>query len=281
MKVAVTGPNGRLGQELLKFESRGFVGSYADITKPKDLQEELDYLQPDIIINCAAYTDVDGAETKDGYKEAIEVNTRGVSNVLEASVCPVIHISTDYVFNCLRGPYREGRIVKFPVNNYGYSKWGGEIMCRLHRRADREVTVVRTTGLFGGVADKPDFVSNLLTHLEAKSKFKATAQLYGNQTYTPFLAFGLLQLVGMSNWSPIIHIASKDVVSRAVFARKISKRFSEPYSRLVVPSQNNEIPGWVANRPQHGGLEVDLAKQIGIRLWTIDEGLDAYFAEKS
>jgi len=279
LKIAVTGPRGRLGQELLALSDE-FVECEADITDFDGLEYELNEINPDALVNCAAFTDVDGAEEKLKYREAISVNTRGISNILEISWFPVVHISTDYVFDCRDGPYSEADVPKNPVNAYGYSKWGGEIMCSLHQEARKPVTIVRTTGLFGGISGKPDFVSAVLSHLEEGKVFVATLELRGNQTYTPFLAEGILKYIKSGHRYDVLHIASGDIITRADFAVRIAERFGYD-TDLISTAFNYEIPNWKANRPSYGGLCTDRAGDFGVPIYSTAEGLDAYFQAKS
>lgn len=118
-RIAVTGRLGRLGSELVR---RGCMPIQANILDWQALRKELDDLNPDVVINCAAYTDVDGCEN--APRKAAEVNTYGVYILAQAFTGKLIHISTDYIFDGRNGPYTE-QDTPNPISIYGWSKLGG------------------------------------------------------------------------------------------------------------------------------------------------------------
>jgi len=123
-KIAVTGWDGRLGRALVK---AGCVPLECDITDPFQVKQAVKKVKPDIIINCAALTQVDEAEND--YEHFLDVNSFAVRNLLDTKL-QVVQISTDYVFDGHRGPYNEHSqvcdevdgVVTEPVNAYGWSK---------------------------------------------------------------------------------------------------------------------------------------------------------------
>ena len=120
-RIGVTGANGNLGTELVRI---GCVPLECDITDPDQIQDAIDRVEPDVIINAAAKTNVDACETKEGENEAIAVNFKGIGLLREIYDGQIIHISTSYVFNGKRGPYKERG--KFdPLQVYGFTKMAG------------------------------------------------------------------------------------------------------------------------------------------------------------
>ena len=273
MKIGVIGYKGRLGSQLIYY---GCEPIDYDITSQKKLDGVWD-----VVINCAAYSDVDGVQ-KSGknYWEAIDINGRGVDYLAHAYEGEIIHMSTDYVFGGKRGPYSEDYRAEDdlpPIKNTGYSvsKFLGEMYATLHDH----VYIVRTTGLYGGVSGKHDFVKMILNaYAENLLEIKVTGNLFGNQTYIPHLASGLLKYARIINKPKILHIASKEVVSRYEFALMIAHYFGLDRERIF-PIKSSEISGWIAERPEKAGLKVDLAQELEIPIYTIAEGLEAYKGE--
>lgn len=280
-KIVVTGSNGRLGSELIR---EGCTPVYSRIDNVEQLNEELGYLNPDVLINCAAYTHVDACEDDEIMPIAVKANTRGVENLLRVPnrKFRLIHISTDYIFSGRYGPYDEKSKDFDPINNYGYSKLGGDILVRtdglLNKCCD---TVVRTTGLYGSHQEETnDFVSAELEHLEFQTTpFNAVKNLFGNQTYIPHLAEALLKLTTLENPPLILNLGSEEVVSRYDFAVMVASMFGYSPDRIV-PIKSQEMLLWRAKRPVKGGLSVRLAHKLGLPIYTIKDGLNEYWKEK-
>ena len=160
MRIAVTGPRGRLASHLIAH--CGCVPIESDVQLFSDLSIELQQIEPDVVINCAAYTDVDKAE--DEKEEALLTNVRGPGNVSLAFRGYAVHISTSYVFDGRSSKsYAEG-IEPSPINTYGWTKWGGEVGF-LSGRDDR--LIIRTVSLYGPGGN--DFVGGIQSAL-AKSE---------------------------------------------------------------------------------------------------------------
>ena len=279
MKIAVTGRSGRLGNELI---CRGCVPLPCDITKEDTIKKALDEVQPDVLINCAAYTDVDGAETPEGTSKALKVNFWGVDNLNKNfTEGRFIHFSTDYVFGNNRGAFPENYVYRFgklkgsprydPINSYCSSKIGGEIVFLLEPRQGKHL--IRTTGLYGGCSGKHDFLKLVVGSLSQGKPLSVTDELIGNQTYIPHLAEAVMKIaLGNQAYPSIINIASKDIVSRYEFAKMIADVFDLDES-LLSPCKNEDVPTWIAERPKKGGLRVKLAEKLGLPIYTILDGL--------
>ena len=132
----MTGAGGLLGSEFRSLSKNSAFASYEivclgrmdlDITQADSFEKQIERLKPDYLINCAAYTDVEGAELE--KEQAWAVNVQGVQNLAEASRrhgIKLIHYSSDYVFDGQkRTPYLESDSPR-PINRYGLSKWEGE-----------------------------------------------------------------------------------------------------------------------------------------------------------
>lgn len=269
MRIGITGYKGKLGSQLVSMGCEPVdyeVGSKAPLNYGLDC-----------IINCAAVTNVDGCEVSvDTYWKAIRVNGEGVDCLADAFNGKIIHISSDYVFGGKRGPYSENynREDDLPTKRMGYgvSKFVGEMFAKGHDN----VHIVRTTGLYGGISKKSDFVSMILDFYNFDSPIlKITSDLRGNQTYVPHLAEALIMCAERSDIPKILHIASKEVITRYEFALMIAFMFGLDKDRLV-PVKSSQVPGWVAERPKKGGLRTGLAKKLGIPIYSILEGLEEY-----
>ncbi|MBV8668646.1 MAG: sugar nucleotide-binding protein, partial [Candidatus Eremiobacteraeota bacterium] len=154
MRFAITGAAGMLGQDLVAaarsagHEGLGLPRAELDITDRAAVDDALGAARADVVVNCAAWTDVDGAETSP--EAALAVNGTGAGNVARAAAATggwTIHISSDYVFHgSKRSPYVESDAVG-PVSSYGHSKLAGER--EVAREAPGNHTIVRSSWLFG------------------------------------------------------------------------------------------------------------------------------------
>lgn len=268
-KIYVTGPNGRLGSQLVSIGAIPFQDDVLYLTAE---------IEPDsTIINCAALTDVDRCEMEDEYYcDAIEVNYRGPVKLAETYPnSRIIHISTDYVFGGKHGPYSEKSEFlesDLPSKRSGYAvtKFAGEMAVRQLSN----VSVIRTTGLYGSTNGN-DFLKFMLDWLSdgTQDKIFVTNELRGNNTYIPHLAEALMVYANSKQMLNLLHIASREVITRYEFALMIASVFGFDKSRIT-PCKNSEVPGWVAERPKKGGLKVGLAEKLGIPIYSILEGLE-------
>lgn len=270
MKIGIIGYKGKLGSHLVHM---GCEPIEYDITSKEKLDGDWD-----VIINCAAKTAVDRCEEKDNkyYWEAIAVNGYGISELAKAFPKPIIHISTDYVFGGKRGPYDEKYLKEddLPTRqmSYGISKFLGE----LEAQSCDNVYIVRTTGLYGGVSYKHDFANLIRDTFDIGTcKVEVSKNLQGNQTYIPHLCEALIMCAELKDKPKVLHIGSREVVTRYEFALMLCSVFG--YDKEgIIPVNSNKIPGWVAERPKHGGLKVKLAEKLGLPIYSIVEGLEAY-----
>lgn len=276
-RVGVIGHSGNLGTELVEYWN--CLPMKCDVRFEDSIRQAFEEVQPEFVINCAAITGVDACEDYDKDEKgigrnAVAVNFWGAEYVKKICKCPVIHISTDYVFSGKHGSYSEQAKYDEPVNIYGWTKWLGEVAF-LTPRTNNSM-VVRTTGLFGRV-NTTNFVSRVTSTLDRGERIKVAKNLEGNQTYIPFLAKGLMYVIDKFDAFaeiPILHIASKEVISRYEFALMICSVFNMD-NNLVIPVNSSEIEGWVAKRPVKGGLQTKLARKMNVPIYSILDGLNA------
>lgn len=281
MKISLTGHKGRLGSELVRSGCIPLTGKSddeLDVTNPSELKMGIDALQPDVIINCAAFTNVDGCEKAEGFEKARKINFWGVENLKKSFDGRIIHISTDYVFDGKTGPYKELQEYNIPVNSYGYSKWAGEIvLLSPHRYGD---LLIRTTGLYGR-SGHHDFVSMVKKTLRIGRPLKVSRNLHGNQTYIPHLVEALLYIAERPaefSGVRILNVASEEVITRYEFALMVASVFGLDKD-LLIPVTNKQVPGWEADRPTRAGLKVTSAKRMKVPIYSILDGLRALHGE--
>lgn len=255
MKLWVIGAQGLLGRELLlQCQTRGIdaIGTSkqeADITCLETLHRCAQAIAPTHIVNCAAYTNVDGAETE--YERAWNVNAQGAAHVALAA-CAVharlVHISTDFVFDGTQERAREEDEEARPVNAYGKSKWEGE-------QRVQPACVVRTSWLFG--SGGKNFLSSLLSAFKTKEEMRIVADQWGKVTYAPDLASAVLDLLDASG---IFHFANAGIVSRYEIAQCVFEtlcaRAAPLLCKQVHPVGKEAFP-LAAPRPTYSILSTD------------------------
>lgn len=263
MRIAVTGYTGRLGGYL--WREMGCDPLICDITVPESVYQAISNIRPDVVIHCAAYTNVDRSEQEPDV--VMETNVDGTRNLRTVFDGKIIHISTDYIFDGVKGPYSE-KSPPNPISTYGLSKYRAENIIFDGRKDD---VIVRTTVLYGNT-EKDDFVSRMLNSLSVKGiPVRVTKSIFGTPTYIPHLAKALVQLAEMdTRFIPVVNIAGREVLSRYEFALMIAKVFS--FDREMV-KYTTKVPG-IAPRPRKAGLKTDYAEGIGLPIYSVHEGLE-------
>ncbi len=265
MKTLITGGGGLLAGDLIPLITRAghSVAAYSrqelDIMDPVMVERRLIESEPGIVFNCAAYTSVDKAETE--QKAAFAVNRDGAAHLADAcgrNHIPLVHISTDYVFDGKQDrPYRE-EDQPHPLNMYGQSKWEGEEEVR---KRCREHIIVRTSWLYG------DHGNNFGTRLLAQSRERNTLEMVDNQvgcpTWTHDLASALLVILervrsqsGDFPWGTY-HFCGEGSVSRYDFARAIvaeASRYESFRLRSIIPVHAEKMHS-PARRPVWSALD--------------------------
>ena len=200
MKVAVTGAAGQLGRALV--DRLGARAAWAggrdalDVRDPAAVSRVLDDVRPGVVINAAAYNDVDGAESDPA--SAMAVNAVGPGNLARACRergALLVHVSTDYVFDGAKGePYREEDCPR-PASVYGVSKLAG---CLLVAAAGGPHLIVRTSGVFGAGGNRVkggSFVERILAKARSGQPLRVVNDQVSSPTYAPDLAAALVTLV--------------------------------------------------------------------------------------
>lgn len=230
MRVLITGARGQVGHELLRrapsgFEVMGLGASELDIGDAGSVESTLRQLRPRLIINAAAYTAVDKAESEP--EQAYRVNRDGVANLARAAAeigAPILHISTDYVFaGDAQQPYLETDPTA-PSGVYGASKLAGEqVLAEIHPRH----LVLRTSWVFG--AHGNNFVKTMLRLGRERDKLGVVADQHGGPTPADSIADALWQLAssyrsqGNLQWG-IYHFSGAPACSWHDFAVEIFRQ---------------------------------------------------------
>jgi dTDP-4-dehydrorhamnose reductase len=225
MLWVITGAAGMLGQDLVAaarsagHEVLALPRAELDVADTAAVDEVVGAAHPDVVVNCAAWTNVDGAETSP--EGAIAVNGAGAGNVARAAAASgawTIHVSSDYVFDgAKRSPYLESDVVG-PASSYGRSKLAGER--EVAAEAPDRHTVVRSSWLFG--AGGPCFPATILRLAAERDELMVVDDQVGCPTYTGHLAAALLDLA--TRPAPpvgIVHVAGGGECSWYEFAREI------------------------------------------------------------
>lgn len=266
MKIGLIGHQGRLGSELVR---KGCIPIDADVTNRYEVFNKIHMIEPDVVINCAAITDVNSCEEMLGMEKAIQINYKGVVNIRESFDGLLVQMSTDYVFDGKHGPYDEKAKYSDAVNMYGLTKQAAEMALTIY---DKPYCIIRTTCLFGSF-NQDDVASKVIIALRDGKEFKASLKPQGNPTYIPYLADGILTLLKLNEKPNVIHIAGKDVITRYEFALMTANVFGlDP--KLIIHDDGSVLG--TARRPDKAGLKVKLAEKLGIPLYTTIEGLEAY-----
>lgn len=222
----VTGAAGMLGQDVCtSARERGHEvlacpRGELDITDGAAVARALDAERPELVVNCAAYTDVDGAESDPEGAHA--VNGAGAGHVASAAASAgawTLHVSTDYVFDG-RGsrPYVESDPVA-PQSQYGHSKLAGERA--VAEAAPQAHTIVRTAWLFG--AGGPCFPATIMRLARERDELSVVADQLGCPTFTGHLASALMDLVERPP-AGVVHAAAAGSCSWYNFAREIVRQ---------------------------------------------------------
>ncbi len=232
-----------------------------DITDADALRRVLGEWRPQVVINCAAYADVDGCEQNP--EKAFAVNAQGAGNVAraaEAVGARAFYISTDYVFDGeQRTPYREDDPTH-PINIYGQSKLEGEKLTLKNDGVRRGHRIIRTSWLYG--MHRANFVEKVVTEAESRSEIEAVADQISCPTWTLDLARKLSELVETSEGG-ILHIVNGGGCSRYEFAQAIVERLARPVAVRPMTWSKLQRP---AKRPAYSVMDCSGLERIGVSL---------------
>jgi dTDP-4-dehydrorhamnose reductase len=276
MKLLVTGAAGMLGRDVMLAAGNaghdvvGFGHAELDIADEAAVETKFELERPDVAINCAAWTDVDGAE--EAEEEATRINGAGAGNVAAAAAAAdasVVYVGSDYVFDGSKGaPYVETDETA-PLSAYGRGKLAGE---EATRAANKRNFIVRSAWLFG--TGGPNFVETMLRLAADHGEVLVVRDQVGSPTYTWHLAYGIVRLIEGVEFG-IHHMAAAGACSWYEFAREI---FEQAHVECKVMSGTTEMLGRPAPRPPFSALTSQREHAIELPPW--QEGLAAYLSQR-
>jgi dTDP-4-dehydrorhamnose reductase len=283
--IAVIGASGQVARALQRAGAERAANLVVagrpviDLTRNASVAAFLDGIEPSIAINAAAYTAVDKAETEEA--EAFRINRDGphyLAKWCAAHAVPLLHISTDYVFDgCSRTPYSE-RDACHPVSAYGRSKAAGEDAVR---DALSEHIIVRTAWVYS--ADGNNFLKTMLRLGAERDVIRVVADQYGTPTSADDIASALIDIAGcvLANrasapWGTYHLVADGHTTwhgfAREIFAAAEVEGYKTPRVDAI-PTADYPTP---ARRPQFGVLDTtEIRRAFGIALPPWQEGVAA------
>jgi dTDP-4-dehydrorhamnose reductase len=276
LKLLVTGAAGMLGRDVLLAAGNaghdvvGYGRAELDVTNPETIARRFELERPDVVINCAAWTDVDGAE--EAEEAAFAINGSGPGHLAAAAEeieARILHVSTDYVFDGGKGaPYVESD-QPAPLSAYGRTKLAGE---EAVAAANKRHFIVRSAGLYG--LGGRNFVDTMLRLAERQNEVTVVRDQIGSPTYTWHLAYGIVRLIEGIEYG-IHHMAAAGQCSWYEFAREI---FEQTKVECKVLSITSEEFGAAAPRPAFSALVSQ--REHAIRLPSWQDGLAGYLAQR-
>ena len=270
-KVLLTGGTGQVGYRLKK-ELKIFGKIFSpnrdefDLTNFKSIRKIVRSLKPNLIVNAAAYTKVDLAEVN--FALALKINAEAPKVLAEEALklnIPLIHFSTDYVFDgALKRSYKEDDIPN-PINNYGKSKLDGE---RQIKKNYNHFIIIRTSWVYDSNRGK-NFYQTMLKFFKEKKEIQVVNDQYGCPTSAQFLAKQTVKVLNQLNlnleeesrWG-IYHLTENKVMTWFDFARKIfilEKSSINNKKFKIIPIQSIDYPT-LAKRPVNSTLDLKKIK---------------------
>ena len=262
-KILVTGANGQLGSEIkvLAVNYPGFDFVFTDIANfPLDKESEIianfNRIQPDIVINCAAYTAVDKAENDRETADAINHLAIGtLARLCNAAGTKLLHVSTDYVFDGTSPiAYKEGDKPN-PKSVYGVTKLAGEIACT---KNCPDSIIIRTAWVYSEFGN--NFVKTILRMMDERESLSVVNDQTGSPTYAADLAQAILTILDSNTWEPgIYHYTNEGEISWYDFAKDIKDIAHKSCEIKVIPASSYPTP---AERPAFSLLDKTKIKAV-------------------
>ena len=263
MKVLVIGSDGQLGLEFQKisnsYNSLSWIFSTIktlDLSRLDTINSFLNDINPSVIINCAAYTSVDKAETESKFadlinNEAVDIISRWTSDNNKK----LIHVSTDYVFDGLsKLPLSENSNTN-PINEYGSSKLKGEQVCL---KNDTNSIIIRTSWLYSSFGN--NFLKTMIELMKKNKSIRVVNDQIGSPTYAYDLAKVILKIiVNYKTESGLFHYSNEGEISWFEFARSIRELYKLDCEIIGVSSKEFKT---LAKRPQYSLLNKSKIKKI-------------------
>lgn len=272
MKIILLGKNGQVGSKILKknkdyfFELFSFSKNELNILNFKDIETKINIIEPDIIVNATAYNFVDLAE--DNESEAFEINQDAldfISSFCNKLQIPLIHLSTDFVFDgSSTSPYKEDDKVN-PLNIYGKSKVGGENVIK--KNLNKHI-IIRTSWVFSEIGN--NFLKTILKLLETKESISIVDNQFGSPTSADSISDIIMKILKIYSenknltWGTF-HFSGYPYCSWYEFANEISSQYLKYSGSLncanLVPI-DSKLYNSKALRPKNSSLNCSKINKI-------------------
>ncbi len=286
-RILVFGANGMLGQRLVDFYSKqptiqllacsiedepvfeDIEYRKIDITRRDQVKDLLYDFYPDVIVNAAAFTNVDLSETE--REQAWKINVKGVEYIAEVSRVldsHIVHISSDYIFDGKKGPYSE-KDKPNPLGYYARTKLASENVLRISGTFN---TILRTNVLYGVAHNsRPDFVRWVVNSLRDEKRIRIVTDQINNPTFIDDLVQAISKVIEYKKFG-VYNIGGKEFLSRFDFTIKIADFFDldkNLVSQITTKDLNQPAP-----RPLKSGLIILKAEtELGYKPHSINESL--------
>lgn len=271
LKIALIGSTGMLGIDVnaalkgVNFLVKNYNSKNLNIADTSAVNDAIGSFKPDYILNCAAYTNVDEAETE--KEKADAVNNIGVQNLAEASLntnSRIIHISSDYIFDgSKKSPYVEDDEPN-PINEYGLSKLKGE---NALKNSGASYIILRTSWLYG--KNGKNFVNTILKLADSRKKIEVVNDQFGSPTYTKDIAYAISEIIMKDNSkNEIYHLTNAGHTSWYKFALEIVNVFKRVNCEIIPVSSDKLVRP--AKRPVYSMLDNSKIKEdysVELRPW--------------
>lgn len=262
MEILITGSNGQLGQELAEtLPGRGH-GAVAlsrdelDVADPDAVERAIEVHSPQLVVNAAAYTNVDGSETQTDLAYAVNaIGPRNLAQACEQRGCELLHVSTNYVFDGETGRPYEPFDLPNPISAYGRTKLAGE---EYVKHLSSRWYVIRSAGVYGR---GHNFVRTMLRLGTERSALKVKDDEFVSPTYARDLAWGIIGILESGRYG-LYHVTNAGSCSWYEFAREIFRLAGIEVEVAPVASSEYPLP---AARPANGVLSS--LGSPGLRHW--------------
>ena len=255
-RILVTGANGQLGSELRivsvlenQYEWVFTDWQELDLSDLENLEAKISIINPSIIINCAAHTAVDKAESEVELSDVLNHQSVVVmANWSHANDCQLVHISTDYVFDGNSAVALTETAPTNPINVYGVTKLAGEKACLQH---NPDAIIIRTSWVYSSFGT--NFVKTMSRLMQERESLNVVNDQVGSPTYAADLAQAIVTILNHQNWqSGIYNYSNEGEISWYKFALAIQEIGGFDCTVVGIPAADYPTP---ARRPAYSLLD--------------------------
>jgi dTDP-4-dehydrorhamnose reductase len=274
-KILITGANGQLGSELRKVSEKENQYEWIftdwqelDLADLENLETEISKINPNIIINCAAHTAVDKAETEVELSDVLNHQAVAVMAIWsQANNCKLIHVSTDYVFDGNSAVALTETAQTNPINVYGVTKLAGEKACL---NANPNAIIIRTSWVYSSFGN--NFVKTMSRLMQERETLNVVHDQVGSPTYAADLAQAIMTILNHATWQAgIYNFSNEGEISWYEFALAIQEIGGFECKVAGIPACDYPTP---AKRPAYSLLNKSRIKEVyGVKVPYYKESL--------